>query len=118
MLKAIIASFIGTFLALAAVGVVGVLVVDRAVDRFVGEISSRIEARLAAAREKVSSETERLGARADAAKRTLAEALNAGEGRRALLTAFGECAEKQVAGGDQPKAAIARCLQEYARVEP
>jgi len=118
MLKAVIASFIGTFLALAAVGIVAAIVVDRTIDRVAGEISSRIEAKVAAVREQAASVVARVRERAGANRTALAAALEAGRGKRDLLVAFGECVATYADNGDRPAGAVERCLQDYAWVEP
>lgn len=88
MLRGILASFIGTFLALAAIGLAGLLVADRIVDRVVEDVSGRIEDRRATAR-------------------TQAEAA---AGRLAELTAFGACIESAAEGGMTTAAAVRACI--------
>jgi capsule polysaccharide modification protein KpsS len=114
MLKAIFASFLGTFLALAAIGAVALFVANKAIDRVATEISTRIEVRVAAAKEQAAA----VMARVRAENGALAAALAAGRGKRELLAAFGECVAKLTDGGEQPAAAVESCLQEYAWVEP
>lgn len=116
MLKAIFASFLGTFLALAAIGAVGVFVANKAIDRVATEISTRIEARVAAAKEQAAAVVARVRERAG--NSALAAALAAGRGKRDLLVAFGECVAKSTDGGERPTVAVEGCLQEYAWVEP
>jgi hypothetical protein len=116
MLKAIFASFLGTFLALAAIGAVALFVANKAIDRVATEISTRIEVRVAAAKEQAAAVMARVRERAE--NGALAAALAAGRGKRELLAAFGECVAKLTDGGEQPAAAVESCLQEYAWVEP
>jgi hypothetical protein len=115
MLKAIFASFLGTFLALAAIGVVGVVVANKAIDRVATEISTRIEERVAAAKEQAAGVMQRVRERAE--NSALAAALAAGRGKRELLAAFGECVAKSTDGGERAAVAVEGCLQEFAWVE-
>lgn len=114
MLKAIIASFIGAFLAFAVIGGVAAIVLDRTIDRIAGEISTRVTA----VREQAATVATRLRERAGADRTALAAALEAGRGKRELLVAFGECVATYADSGDRPAGAVERCLQDYAWVEP
>lgn len=114
MLKAVIASFIGTFLALAAIGGVAAIALDRTIDRIAGEISTRVTA----VREQAATAVARVRERAVGDRTALAAALEAGRGKRELLVAFGECVAAHADSGDRPAGAVERCLQDYAWVEP
>jgi hypothetical protein len=106
MLKGIVASFIGTFLALAAIGAVAYVLVDRGAERAAAELTVRLEGRIQTLGEQLSSVA------ASLRERPAAQALAAAQERKAALAAFAECVREHEAG--QPAAAVDICLEAVA----
>ncbi len=108
MLKSIAAGFVGTFLALVAVGAVGYVFADRQVEKIGEEIASRLGARIDPLRDQLSTAVEALRAR------PAAQALDAAQERRVLLIAFRDCVKDEGAGGKAPAEAMESCFESLA----